>query len=224
MHSATSCQQHGFTLIEVAIVLVIMGFILGGLFAPLSTQYENSRRSESNETLKQIVDALYGYALVNGRLPCPDSNGNGQENLSGNNCAALGGSLPWTTLANGQNDAWGQNFGYRIAADFADTVDGTGCGTITPGVSFELCSTGNITILDQSGGNLVAQNIPAVIFSTGKNWASSTSADEIENTDGDAVFVSKIYSNVAGAEFDDLIVWIAPTILKTRMVDAGRLP
>ncbi|MCB1869823.1 MAG: prepilin-type cleavage/methylation domain-containing protein, partial [Gammaproteobacteria bacterium] len=56
------------------------------------------------------------------------------------------------------------------------------------------------------------------------NWASSSSPDELENSDGDIVFVDRIYSGVAGAEYDDLIVWLTPNILKNRMVTAGRLP
>ena len=64
---------------------------------------------------------------------------------------------------------------YRVTNNFADTTDGTGCGTATAGVSFELCSAGDIQIVDGSpGGNPVAANIPAVIFSQGKNWATST--------------------------------------------------
>ena len=66
--------------------------------------------------------------------------------------------------------------------------------------------------------------IPAIVVSHGKNWATSASADEAENTDGDATFVDKDYSQTAGAEFDDLMIWISPHILRTMTVKAGILP
>lgn len=217
-------HQQGFSLIEIAIVLVIMGLLLGGMFAPLSTQYENSRRSETTTSIDEALMSLYGYALTNGRLPCPDSSGDGQENRSGNTCTAAGGNLPWATLGVDRNDAWGNIFGYRVTTAFADSIDGTGCGTATAGISFELCSTGDISVRDSAAGNPVAANVPAVVYSSAKNQAWSTSADEVENTDNDNVFVSRLYSSMSGNEYDDLIDWVAPTILKTRMVDAGRLP
>lgn len=221
-------KQVGFSLIEMAIVLVIVGLLLGGSLVPLSAQMERSRRSETSQILKNTIDAIYGYAFDNGRFPCPDdplNSGDGVEDRTGVDCSVLSGNLPWVTLGSTRTDAWGQNIIYRMTNNFADTTDGTGCGTPTAGVSFELCSAGDIQILDGSpGGNPVAVNIPAVIISRGKNWAISTSTDEAENTDADGIFVSKQYTNTAGSEFDDLIVWIAPTILKSRMVSAGRLP
>jgi len=80
-------------------------------------------------------------------------------------------------------------------------------------------------VLDSAGGNNVATNITAIVVSHGNNWGSSSSADEAENTDGDdAVFVDKAYSQSAGAEYDDMLIWISPHILKTMSVKAGILP
>ena len=108
-------------------------------------------------------------------------------------------------------------------ADFADDSDGTSpsCGAITIGISFELCAVGDITILDQSvAGNTVASNIPAAIISRAKNWALAASVDETENTDNDRILVASNYRQ----QFDDLVVWISPNILRTKMVNAGQLP
>ena len=91
-------------------------------------------------------------------------------------------------------------------------------------VSFSLCSDGEIIILDAAAGNTVAINIPAVVVSHGKNWSIAASADETENTDGDVTFVEKDYSATAGAEFDDLLIWISPHIMRTMTVKAGILP
>ena len=118
----------------------------------------------------------------------------------------------------------------KVDSEYADTTDGTplqaGCAGIsaTLGVSFSLCSDGDITVLDSAGGNNVATNITAIVVSHGKNWGNSTSADEAENTDGDAVFVDKDYSQATGAEYDDILIWISPHILNTMSVKAGILP
>jgi hypothetical protein len=44
--------------------------------------------------------------------------------------------------------------------------------------------------------------------------------DELENADNNLTFVSRAPSDT----FDDQVIWIIPSILKSRMVAAGRLP
>ncbi len=61
----------GFTLIELAMVLLIVALLIGGLLMPLSAQYEVRGRQETEKALANIREALIGFAVVNGRLPCP---------------------------------------------------------------------------------------------------------------------------------------------------------
>jgi hypothetical protein len=85
----------------------------------------------------------------------------------------------------------------------------------------------------------VTANAAAVILSMGKDWATSTSADQLENVGAtlgggpsgvnyrvaaDSVFVTRTESARPGAEFDDLVTWVAPASLYGQMVAAGRLP
>ena len=58
-------------------------------------------------------------------------------------------------------------------------------------------------------------------LSHGKNWALSSSLDETENTNADATLVDRVYSSNDTAAFDDLVVWVAPNILKSKMLSAG---
>ncbi|HEY8119649.1 MAG TPA: prepilin-type N-terminal cleavage/methylation domain-containing protein [Methylophilaceae bacterium] len=61
----------GFTLVEMAIVLVIIGLTIGTLTATISAQVEHRDLSETRNTLENIKESLLGYAMANGRLPCP---------------------------------------------------------------------------------------------------------------------------------------------------------
>lgn len=234
--------QRGFTLIEIAVAVIIIGLLLGGILVPLATQVEQQQRRETLSTLGKGQEALYGFAMVNDRLICPDcrnaadcptipasERNDGREDRVGTplECVTTPdaeGNLPWVDLGLPGSDAWSQRFSYHVTSDFADEIEGTGCGTPTLGVSFSLCSVGNITVLDGSGGDNVAIEIPAIILSRGKNWAASISADEGENDGSNTTYVYKGFSATSGDEFDDLIAWISPHILKNRMVTAGKLP
>jgi prepilin-type N-terminal cleavage/methylation domain-containing protein len=68
--SARACAQ-GFSLVELAVVMVILGFLMGGLFFTLSTQTEQRSFEETRRRLDQARELLLAFALINGRLPCP---------------------------------------------------------------------------------------------------------------------------------------------------------
>ncbi|MEE9552066.1 MAG: hypothetical protein V3V89_03380, partial [Gammaproteobacteria bacterium] len=174
--------------------------------------------------LDEIKEVLLGFTISQGRLPCPDNDNDGAEDRTAGECDTEMGNLPWSTLGVMSVDTWSNSFTYRVAEDFADDTVGTGCGTATLGVSISLCSDGNITILDSDGGANIATLVPALVVSHGKNWAVSTSADEAENTDGDDDFVDKDYSQTGGSEFDDMLIWISPHMLRNRMLMSGFLP
>jgi prepilin-type N-terminal cleavage/methylation domain-containing protein len=71
MNSAHS-KHHGFTLIEIAIVMSIIALLLGGMMIPLGTRYTEQRNAETQATLNKAVEAIIGFAILNRRLPCPD--------------------------------------------------------------------------------------------------------------------------------------------------------
>lgn len=66
-----SHRADGFTLIELAMVLFIVSLLIGGLLLPLAAQNEIRGRQETDKALANIREALIGFAVVNGRLPCP---------------------------------------------------------------------------------------------------------------------------------------------------------
>lgn len=87
----------GFTLIEVAIVLVIIGLALAASIAPLSSQIERNKIAETEAILNDVEEALYGFAAARGYLPCP-----AQANSAGLE-SPIGGSTAGNPCTTGSN-------------------------------------------------------------------------------------------------------------------------
>lgn len=65
----------GFTLIEVAIVLLIVTILLGYSVAMFPVQQELKKYRKVNVEIDYIIEQLIAFAQINGRLPCPDTSG-----------------------------------------------------------------------------------------------------------------------------------------------------
>ena len=228
--------QKGFSLIELAIVLVVVALLMGGLLVPLTMQIEQQKTRETQKAMEEIKEALMGYALAKGYFPCPAvSATNGTEDraaIPATTCNKRVGFIPWAELGVAKSDAWGRLFRYSVTPAFSDS-----------GTKFSLVSTGDIVIkATTSDVNNIASAIPAVVMSHGKNGylgtteentgianLSTTNTEELTNAPPSvgALFVSKVIveNTVAtGGDYDDLVTWISPNILFNRMVTAQKLP
>ena len=58
-------SEAGFTLVELAVVLVIMAVLIGGMLVPLSAQRDIRNVSETQKQLSEIKEALLGFAIIN---------------------------------------------------------------------------------------------------------------------------------------------------------------
>lgn len=56
-------RAHGFTLIELAIVLVIITILIGGLVTPLTAQIQARRIAETRAEISATRDAVMGFAM-----------------------------------------------------------------------------------------------------------------------------------------------------------------
>lgn len=96
--------EQGFTLAELAIVLVIVALLIGGLLLPISAQIELRKVAETQRTLAIVGEALLGFAASNGRLPCPASaTSSGIESFCSN---ATGACTVTTSLPTNASDPW----------------------------------------------------------------------------------------------------------------------
>jgi len=206
----------GFSLVEMAVVLIIIGLVIGALVTPLTAQVDQSHLSEANKDLSEIKEALLGYAVVNGFLPCPDIDGDGVADncINANSTSSTGGNLPWSTLGLKSKDPWGRPYQYRINNAFSAPFTLNTKGTLT-GVIM-ICT-------DNTCSNTESDNVPLIVFSYGKNGAIQPpiSLDEQENADNDGVFVKHDFVQNG---FDDVLMWISTNVLMNRMITAGKLP
>lgn len=237
-HIAARSTLRGFTLIECAIGMLVVTFMISALLPPLSAQIEQRQVSDTQATLTQIADALMGYSTANGYLPCPDlTSGNGAndglEDLNGGatNCATAEGNIPWATLGIQGTDSWGNHIRYRVTTTFSDRQ-----------TLFKLSSSGNISVQCPASSCGVAttytNSAPAVLVSHGRNGRgavnaltrslnpAASSADELANSDGNTSFISRTTSapGAKAGEYDDQVVWLSTAILLNKMITAQKLP
>jgi prepilin-type N-terminal cleavage/methylation domain-containing protein len=226
--SVMRARLAGFSLLEMAVVLVIVGLLLGGLLTSMSAMQARRHEETTRHQLDDIREALIVFAVVNRRLPCPADPatpdtvaGAGLERTpTAAGCTGgILGVLPWATLGLPQTDAWGRRFTYRVSATFARTA---------PAIT--LASTGDATV-ENASLVATATQVPVVYVSHGADAAGSrnsagaqapagTNPLQQENADGDAVFVADTPTN----GYDDLVGWVPATLLLGRMLQAGVLP
>jgi type II secretory pathway pseudopilin PulG len=233
----------GFSLVELAIVLIIVALLLSSLLSPLSAQIDQRNYNETQQQISEIREALIGFAVVNGRLPRPATSAtNGAENPAICGSEALcTGFIPWSTLGVKKTDAWNKIIQYSVSPAYADSL--FALNTLGSKKVQTRDGAGNATYLIGANACSVASPCaPAVIYSAGKNNfgfaddgtplpnESANNADEVANA-GVAlpppppVFFSRDrYTVPVGGEFDDIVVWIPPYLLFNRMVSAGKLP
>jgi prepilin-type N-terminal cleavage/methylation domain-containing protein len=179
----------GFTLVELAVALTIVALVIGGLAVPLSKRLAEQQYADTQATLDKAVEALVGFAVLNGRLPCPDidtaavagddRDGAEDANLAvgATTCAAGAGlyvsssdpstlsgaswgNLPWQTLGlTAPNNADAWNNRLRYAVFTALALAGPSNPTPLK------TSLGAATMLDIRCGNPV--NLPPNVGATG---------------------------------------------------------
>ena len=107
-------NQRGFTLLEIAVVMIIIGILAGGGVSLMKMLTERKARLATVEYLQQARMGLISFAVNNGRLPWADTDGDGLENNS-----ATGGGLPFLTLRISPADAYKRVLRYAFNANLA---------------------------------------------------------------------------------------------------------
>jgi prepilin-type N-terminal cleavage/methylation domain-containing protein len=237
--------SYGFTLVETAIVLVIMGILMISILPPLSKRMEQQRIAFTQQRLEEIKEALLNYAVQGyaageePHLPCPAIDDTGLEGRTSTlyctNYDNSDGYLPWATLGVEGYDGWGNPFRYRVDGYFSNN-DG-----IYPPAAYNSgqppgTSKSAISVRDRAGNKLndetaLGSNVVAVIFSCGQNGRPDAGNAQGTITtavcDNNTANISKdvyVQDAYVPKQFDDIVIWISKPVVINRFVETGQWP
>ncbi len=149
MNRIKTKQQAGFSLVELALVLMIVGLLAAGALSVLSSQREQVKYTESEQALAQTKQALLSFLVVNGFLPCPDTTGDGLENRTNQACEAVSGDVPYRDIGlrlADVRDGFGVGLHYVVNAEatsLSALQDSTRSASFFCGIS---CAGGNLPV------------------------------------------------------------------------------
>lgn len=135
-------RQEGFTLVEIAMVIVVLGLLLTVLLGISASLISQQRIQTTRTRLANVDAALTLFVSVNKRLPCPadgrlSASAGGAENATTGPPRSCNGNqqhgvVPWGALgltASDVEDGWGSRFTYRVGPELVVNyvMDFTAC-------------------------------------------------------------------------------------------------
>ena len=213
-------KQHGFTLIEIAVVLVIVGMLVGSFIGSLTQRIETTRRDITKKQLEDIKVALLGFASAKGRLPCPaTTTANGLEvpvtgSTTATPCTLQHGFIPGKTLGidgayNRDNlliDVWGSPIRYSVTTNnsnaFTSAPGAGGMMDVTMAVlnpDLIICNGNSTSGTDCLGGpDKLIDTAPFVILSLGKDGSDFVTTVAPDTDQGENASELAVAANATG--------------------------
>ena len=199
LRSPCPAGRRGFTLIEMAIVMVIIGLLAGSGTFVMGMLTERKARNESLDYLHQAKEALISYAATQGKLPSADTDQDGAGD------GATSGDLPYLDLKIRPTDFYKRVLRYEINPNLTTDLQTT-CGHLKTGLS------GSPDVVDGDGSS-TAFSVAAVLASPGPMDADgdgnaldrvTSGSHQGDNTDGVPNYIRFPPTDT----FDDLVVYI----------------
>ena len=200
----------GFSLVELAVVLAIVGLLVSGMIVTLSAQVDQRNLEDTRKRLDSAREALLAFAIVNGRLPCPAAPATGGANdglespVGGGICTNyFNGFLPARSLgiqpvdANGYaTDTWSNRIRYVVSngvhgggasQHFTNSTSLRSNGIGTPPTTLKICTSSAGATSSTCGASLYevesTLSIAAIVFSIGKNGVPPATGGATERAD-----------------------------------------
>ena len=235
-------RVRGFSLVELSIVLVIVGILAGSAIVPLNRSIKHSYYKRTNLQLSMVREAMHGYLISKGNLPCPvplGSQANATSNKT-NACSLQHGGLPAALLGiigeqssgGALLDAWGREYRYAVsmfdhkelgevnAPDWLTVGEAAEVGAANLSSELQLCRQSSDTSCPIR--DLIADQIVWIVLSQGER--TKEGKQEAENSDADNVFVVSAFSSNSEQPFDDQLIWASRSELVYWLLKANWLP
>jgi type II secretory pathway pseudopilin PulG len=190
-YKAKRQTQGGFTLVEAAIIITVLGLVLAPFFAYLASDYKKRQAFEGEAMNETLTAALAVYVAENGSYPCPADPalrpddpyfGVGEcGGVTGPISGVLIGSVPTKTLrlpASAAANIYGWKYFYVVGDDYV--VDLGGPPVITVHVDVDGDGVVGDDIVDTNGDDVVDDPdllVPFVIVNPGKDGKGSSQLD-----------------------------------------------
>ncbi len=115
-------SSQGFTLIELAIVISIIGLIVGTGMVSINPMIKRYQLTKTRNNLQEANSALLAYSLQKGNLPCP-SNSTKIGKATCENTPIQKGFIPWQEIGLERNyaiDGFGRMMTYYIDSSYTN--------------------------------------------------------------------------------------------------------
>ena len=177
--------QSGFTLVELAVVVVIIGIMATAGLAALNSQLASANISVTKKKQEAIKDALITYLGKNKRLPCPAIDNTGNESRIATNtpanCTGYFGLLPYAELGLSKSvalDGWDNFFSYAVSQQWtltysASTPVAGGKSSNVSTAAFNVTDAGALPVFDRpiaaNAATTLVVTAAVFVVSHGKN-------------------------------------------------------
>ncbi len=172
-------MSRGFSLVEIAIVLVVVGLVISGGLLGLSPVLQANKLTQANQQMDKIEQALVLYVIQNGCLPCPASPSvlNGESHLatdyssgcsgSGTICSLAQGIVPWVNLGLAKTDVidpYGYFFDYAATTSATNTLSLTNLTTSMVRTLPSTYPAGALSVQDDSSAPVTQSTVGAYVL------------------------------------------------------------
>ncbi|MBF0328015.1 MAG: prepilin-type N-terminal cleavage/methylation domain-containing protein [Nitrospirae bacterium] len=194
----------GFTLIELSMVLIIIGIILGLGLGVLGPTLKGAKVKQAEGYIDSAIESVVSFGMTTKRLPST-----GAE---------------FTSLIRNPNDPWGNSLYYIYDNDTATAGSGGICGRRTTSVTLQ--------INDVIKGNRTITDVAFIIFSSGANFNIQTGTptgwgtQDVRAASPQTVTIysplenpnTTVNGSAGSADpYDDIVKWVTLSELRTQI-------